>query len=405
MIVDRMIFDSIKNSMENFPCVFLWGSPNIGKTIIVEKLGKYSFVFTLNNKHHLQRIKADTDGFFSRCYKTVVLEDVQQFPQVLHDLERLMQKTDFPCGSFLLTSNASPMLLNYNAGEGSGYISCVNVGGFQLAETWKRPRSRLCDYIISRQPEKFHTLKCLYTHSELLLSCLTGSYPEPALNRLNRSFCHQWYSKQLHSLMDQQIKGFRREPQASLEQILYQLAQLSANGLPVENLSPRFSARTLKCHMKILEGTGLWRTLPTAPTITQCSENRAFGLVRDSGLLCHMLKIGSVKELESHDLFPAIWRSFIWEELLRGFSDRLVPIKVYCNVETHDSILFLEGSFGTVLIGLQTDWSLHSHRHISCTLEAKVSSYKNDCYGILFSLGTRIRQLSEKLFEVPVGCL
>ncbi|MEM7589322.1 MAG: hypothetical protein AAF320_04110, partial [Myxococcota bacterium] len=382
----------------------------IGKTTLIKQFGKSNFTFTLKNKDHFQSIKADTEGFFSRCYKTVFLEEIQQLPQTVKSFIKVSQKNPFPCGSFLLSSNFSPLLLGYSKEKIPNHMVCVEMGGFQLAETWKRPCSKLCDYITLGQPEKFHALKCLYTQQELLLSCLTGSYPEPALNRLDRSFCHRWHTKRLHTYINQEIGSFY--PQLKLPfftQTMYKLAQLSASTLPVESLTqkvPKISNNTLKRHVKILEGTRMWRHLSTYPAALQRKDNETFGLVQDSGLLCHMLKIASLEELENHPCFPAIWRSFVWEELLKGFLDRRIPIKAYSSV-THssESLLFLEGPFGLIPIGLQTDWGLRGRQHALHTLNTEVSRHKNCPYGILFSLGNRIRQVSEKLFEIPAGCL
>lgn len=409
MIVDRMISDSIKNLMRDFPCIFLWGPAKIGKKTIIKQFGKSNFRFTLKNIDHLRSIKADTEGFFSRCYKTVFLEEVHKLPQALDSLIKASQKSPFPCGSFLLSSSVSNLLLGHDKQKISNHIVCVNIGGFQLAETWKRPCSKLCNYIIAKQPERFHGLKCLYTQPELLLSCLTGSYPEPALNRLDRSFCHRWHAKQLQSYINQEIGNFY--PRLSLSpftRTMYQLAELSASPLPTTSLSQKItktSANALARHMKILEGTGFWRNLPAYPTVFAHRTNETFGLVRDTGLLCHMLQITSLEELENHAYFPMIWRSFVWEEILRGLSDRLVPVRAYSSAGPKGEVLlFLQGSFGTIPIGVQTHWGLRGRQDTLRALE-EVSSHNDHPYSILFSLGNRIRQISEKLFEIPVGCL
>ncbi|MEM7402596.1 MAG: hypothetical protein AAF310_01060 [Myxococcota bacterium] len=346
----------------------------------------------------------------ARCYKIVLVEEVQRLPELLDTLDSTSKKFSFRCGSFLFSSKISPELLEYDNQKKSNCITFINISGFQLAETWRRHSSKLCDRIAAGQPDKFQALKYNYTQQELMLSCVTGSFPEPALNRFDQAFCREWHTKRLQTYIEQEVMAIDTKLQPPIfKQTMRKLAQLSASSLPAQMLTrkiPKISHGTLASHLKILEGTGMWRNLAAYPDTSHDEEPETFGLMRDSGMLCHILKITSVSELEGHPDFPVIWRSFVWEELLKGFSDRLISIQPYhFTSQKGEPLLLLEGSFGKILVGVQTDPKPLDRHNILNTLNAETHNRAQYSYAIAITFGSRIRQVADKVFEIPVGCI
>jgi hypothetical protein len=110
------------------------------------------------------------------------------------------------------------------------------------------------------------------------------------------------------------------------------------------------------------------------------------------------------ERLQSHPLAGSIWESFVIEELLKNFHNRLIPAEpFFYRTSNHAEIeLILQGAFGTLPIEIKYG-TLTDHRRLR-TLELFVEEYHLP-FGLVLDNSSRPAWLSKKILQLPVGCL
>ena len=150
----------------------------------------------------------------------------------------------------------------------------------------------------------------------------------------------------------------------------------------------------------------MWRAIGDIEQNNKSEQERHSGWFRDSGLLCHILRVCSVDDLRLHKRFATIWRSFVCEELLKGFADCMVPVQaVSCWGRKLGADLLLRLPARHIAIAIPPPYAAGLWERDGAKLEHFSQTYGCD-YGILLGFGRRrARRLSTRVFEVPVGCL
>ncbi|MEM7495849.1 MAG: DUF4143 domain-containing protein [Myxococcota bacterium] len=408
IVVKRMVYDTIRSLTHRVPCVIIVGPNQIGKTTALQHTGRSSLAFTLANNWHYERIHKAPEAFLSRCYKPVTIDEAQRSPKLLASLSKLAKYASRTPGLVLASSCITPSLLTQVA-EHSSSLAVVDLGGLLLSEVWRRPCSKLCDIIAHGDIKRLRHLKVTYTEEELLLSCLTGSYPEPVLNRLDRAFCSRWHLARLQAYVNEDINHlFPQIDRARFSHTIRALAKASGSTFHPESLDVSSNKTPLPEHLEhiaLLEGTGMWRTVPDISVEDSPTTTLRSGWFRDSGLLCHVLRIRSESELRSHGHFAHIWRSFVCEELLKGFSDRLLQVRATSCWEKADGAdLVLHTSSEKVAVAIEASQTTRTQKRVADALGDFVRAHTCG-YGILMSMGRRVRKLGTGIFEIPAGCL
>lgn len=407
ILVKRVVYDTIRSLARRVPCVLIVGPNQIGKTTTLQHAGGSSLALTLANTWHYEKIHKAPEAFLARCYKPVTIDEAQRSPELLASLAKLAKSVSRTPGLILASSCITPSLLAQVAKDHSS-LAVVDLGGLLLAEVWRRPCSELCEVIAHGDPQRLRRLKVTYTEEELLLSCLTGSYPEPVLNRLDRAFCSRWHSARLRTYVNEDVNQlFPQLDRARFSHTIRALAKVSGGAFRSEDLDivpDKMSPAELPEYLALLEGTGMWRTVPDVVAEGSPTTNSS-GWFRDSGLLCHVLRIGSESELRSHEHFARIWRSFVCEELCKGFSDRLLQVRVAsCWEQAAGVDLVLHVSSGQVAVAIEASRATRARTRVVDALGNFVRTHKCN-FGILISMGRRVRKLDTDIFEIPAGCL
>lgn len=133
-------------------------------------------------------------------------------------------------------------------------------------------------------------------------------------------FFDSWFDNYFKTYIERDVRSlFPTLRLDSFKKFIKMLAQSSGDIINYSDFARSLdvSQPNIKKYMEIADGTFIWRTLNS---YTKNSKKNVIkmpkGHFRDSGLLCFLLNIHSVEQLQTHHSFGRIWESFVIEQLL-----------------------------------------------------------------------------------------
>lgn len=403
----RSALESIRYIAENFPCVTLLGPRQIGKTTLLKQLQPNSYCFDLEKQTDFSRISSDPDFFLESEKKPIVIDEAQVLPELFPALRVAIDFNRKQNGQFLISGSSSPKLLSGITESLAGRVALFELNGFSLGEFFSRPLSAFYSIISEKKPELLLNLRSAYSTEELWQACLLGGYPEIVLNPQDR-FRRLWFENYVETYIKRDIKNlFPNISSETFQSFIRMLASASGNQINFSNFARSLdvSQPTAKNYFRIAEGTFLWRYLESYHThATKRVLKMPKGHLRDSGLLCHMLRIHQIEDLKNNMHFGLIWEGFVIEQILKEFSNQLIKVvpSYYRTQDQAEVDLILEGPFGLLPIEIKVGFR---------TETKQLNSLKNfikehNCpYGIVINNSPAPAQLAENIYQIPAGCL
>ena len=189
---------------------------------------------------------------------------------------------------------------------------------------------------------------------------------------------------------------------------LTMLSQLSGSILNKNDLarSLNCSEVTISNYLEIAAGTYLWRSLGSFErSISKSIVKRPKGHLRDSGLTHFLLGIGNREKLLSNPKGGNLFESFIIEELLQGMvstSATQWQPWYYRTKNGAEVDLVLEGQFGVLPIEIK--FGVSNTKSDLTSLNRFVDVH-NLPFGIVINNSSEVKLLSDKILQIPAGCL
>lgn len=401
----RQAAASISHLLKQFPCVLITGARQTGKTTLARQVLPKSTVYDLEDDRDYDRIAFDCLFFLETRNQPIILDEVQHLEKLFPALKLAIDKMPEVNGRFLITSSGAPNLVEKLQQTLGQRLAIFELGGLQLEEAWQREPSYFYEILLTGNPDDLYCLTTEEKTDNLFNSCLRGALPVPFLNPgLARNWLEQYYRNYLDRDLQSHFPGLKTR---TFRTFLRMLASSSGYVQNASNLarSLKVSVPTVQKYLKIAETLNLWRRIPCYyDTGGKRVVKTARGHLRDMGLLNMALEIHNQDTLNSHVNLSAIWRSFITEELIKGFSSRLIAVKPYF-YKTHNQAeidLVLEGEFGVLPIDIKL--GLKTEPGKIRALSAFVRDF-NCKFGLVFNLSDKVAKINEKVIQIPATCL
>ena len=128
------------------------------------------------------------------------------------------------------------------------------------------------------------------------------------------------------------------------------------------------------------------------------------GHIRDSGLLHHLLHVGSLNQLQSNIIAGFWFEAFVIEEILKGLQDARISAEAYY-YRTHSGAgidLIVEGNFGVLPIEIKYGSTILGRQ-----LRAMTEFIQDHQLplGMIVNQADKIEWLTEKIIQIPAGYL
>lgn len=411
-MLNRNLSNKIKHCLSLFPIVALTGARQSGKTTLAKMVCPDWEYFDLERGTDLDALCTDFDFFFQQHPNGVIIDEAQLSPELFRELRGVVDADRKRKGRFLLTGSSSPELTRNISESLAGRIAQIEIGTLKMNERHQMPLPEI--YSIFQQPSETH-LEALREMSiplstdQVLNHFLKGGYPE-LVSQDENYFRSEWMEQYEQTYLNRDIR--RLFPGLNIQNYRRFLGMLSELSGTIINRSEvgrslNISESAVRDYLDIAQGTYLWRILPSLEqTYSKSVVKMPRGYLRDSGLLHHLNNTRDLDHLMRRPGIGSAFEGFIIEEIFQGLNAVESPRwkqAFYRNRGGAEIDLVLT-SPDNVRIPVEIKFGVSTRRAQLKSLTAFIEQ-ENCPYGIVINNAEKIQMLTEKIIQVPSGCL
>lgn len=293
-MIPRLAAERLRNLAAQFPAVLILGARQVGKTTLARTVFP-DFAYADLEAPRLRELFAEDAAFQigARNGAGVILDEAQAVPQVFAALRGIIDADRLRRGGFVLLGSAQPALVRGVAESLAGRVGILELDPLTVAEAGRAP-----------VPLPWQRL------------WLAGGFPDALAGDFR-----EWQEAYLRTYLERDLPqlGLEADPLFS-RRLLTMLAHQQGGLLNVSGLAGALgvSFGRVSRALDIFEQTFLLRRLP--PYFRNVGKRLAKSpkaYLRDTGLLHHLLNIGSMDELDAHPVRGASWETFVIEDMWR----------------------------------------------------------------------------------------
>lgn len=411
-VMKRAYESLVKEYLGMFPCVGIVGARQCGKTTLLHTLPETWKRFDLERGSDYEVVSRDPDLFLRLNESKIAIDEAQIIPEIFPALRVAIDASRAVPGRFVVTGSSSPHLLRSISESLAGRIGIIELSPLSWSEIHpsKKKNKAALDYLLDTSCPPKDIVNALTPNGSLRDVhdyWFRGGYPEPWLKNSKR-FSDVWTDQYIKSYLYRDIgRLFPQLNKARFRQFLNLLAGLSGTILNYSDIARTLSVSqpTVREYLDIAHGTFLWRKIPPFERNTMKRlVKHPRGYLRDTGLLHHLLRIGSLDALLSHPQMGRSWESVVVEELLRQLNSRGVSYgySYYRTSAGAEVDLILEGDFGLLPVEIKYTQTIYSRSLRSLKMFVKDHSCR---LGVVINNDTQPRLYKDNILGIPFAYL
>lgn len=407
--INRSALMTIQYLLRNHSGVVVLGARQVGKTTLAKKVIPDAAYIDLERDRDFDRVQPGPAAFLRGVEReSLIIDEIGGMPELIPCLRASIDSEPWKKGRYLILSSGAPGLEASLKKELGDRVVFFDLGGLHLEEAWSKEPSYLYEMILNGQPDALKSLVPEERSEDLFESCLRGSFPRAFTRRENGDDAVRWLEDYFRDFLKGDIQTYYPGLNVRVYHHFFKML-VSASGYV--NNSSNFSRSldisvpTIQKYQRLAEEAYLWRSIPAWPyNRGKRLVKMPKGHIRDSGLLNFYLDIEDQEALRSHVNLRAVWKSFIIEELLKGFQNRLIPVKTWF-YKTHNGAevdLILEGEFGILPVDIKL--GLKTPKGKIRAMSSFIREF--DCpYGIVINNSAKVKNVTPKVLQIPATCL
>lgn len=399
----------LKEYLAFFPCVALIGPRQCGKTTLLQTLPRGWRVYDLEKQSDFQSLSLDPDLFFRLNPDKIAIDEAQLRPELFSALRVAVDGDRQSTGRFVITGSSSPKLVRAISESLAGRIGIIEMAPFSFSEVRKELSPPFFQFLTDRVHVRdfIDELKPLGDIRDVHEFWFRGGYPEPWLKKSKRfhsTWMNQYVGTYLYRDVAKLFPGINENRFRLFVQIL---AGISGNVINYSDVARSLgvSQPTVRDYFEIVDGTFLWRTIPsyTRNTLKRVVKHPK-GYFRDSGLLHYLLRIPDTDLLATHPVMGRSWEGLVIEEIIRGLNATGAGFDYYYyrTGGGAEVDLILEGEFGLIPIEIKYTQTVPAKQ-----LRAMKDFIKDqNCrFGLVINNDECPRLYDEQIAGIPFACL
>ena len=284
----RALGPELLRAAKAFPALILTGPRRAGKTTLLRRLFPKATYVLLEDPDAVARFRADARQFIGELQPPVILDEVQNVPEIFDYLRARIDAHPSRKGQWLLTGSHEAPLMRGVTESMAGRAAVFTLLPLSLQESPK-------------------------------VSLLRGGYPEVLARPATASI---WFRSFVQTYLERDVRSVTAiRDLATFRRFLALLATRCGQVLNKSDVAASLgvSAPTIAQWIGVLELTGQIVLVPPF------FENLGKRLIKspklhfiDSGLVCHLLGIETIAQLERSPFLGALFEGFVASELLKA---------------------------------------------------------------------------------------
>jgi hypothetical protein len=291
----RLASARIQALAQHFPAVVVLGARQVGKTTLARATFR-GVPYVDLEEPRMRALFRDDPAFQieTRATPSLILDEVQSVPEIFSALRGIIDARRRTPSRFILLGSAQPSLVRGVSESLAGRVGIVDLDPLTATEVARGREKRPWEDV-----------------------WLRGGFPDS----LRSTDFREWWEAYLRTYVERDLPalGSGADP-ILLRRLLTMLAHQQGGILNASQLGASLGVahHTVRRYVDILEQTYLLRRLqPYFRNVGKRLVKSPKVYLRDSGLLHHLLNVGTLHDLEAHPISGASWETFVLEDLTR----------------------------------------------------------------------------------------
>lgn len=286
--VPRSLERQIKRASRAFGAVVLTGPRRSGKTWLLRHLFPRAQYFLFEDPDVISRFRADPQGFLDGVTPPVILDEIQNAPEVLNFVRSRIDAAPAKKGQWLLTGSQESALMQNVTESMAGRAAILQLLPMSYAESEK-------------------------------VSMLAGGYPEVLARPRDAAL---WFASYVQTYLERDVRAMSAvQDLPTFRRFMALAATRHGTLINMSDLAAPLgvSVPTIGRWLDILEATGLMvRALPFYENLGKRLIKSPKLYWTDSGLVCHLLGIQTKAELERSPFLGAVFEGSVAAEIIKA---------------------------------------------------------------------------------------
>ena len=347
MYYKRQLEDSFLKYSKEYKVLLLTGQRQSGKTTMLEQLIKREGIkrtyISLDTPNIRMLAKNDTENFF-KIYKTpILIDEVQNVPELFPYIKSIVDKTK-KNGEFWLTgSHVFKMMENVEESL-AGRVCNMHMSTLSLSEIYKYSGSAFTidkDELLKKyQERKKHNTNSVYNDIYL------GSMP--AIVAKEKTDKNKYYEDYITTYLDKDLRYMANKIDIfKFQSFIKILSSFTAQVLNVNNLSQmsEINVKTINNYLSILERLGIIFYLHSySNNLLKRAINKPKLYFYDLGLVTYLLDFENSNDVRKYNQFGALFENYVISEIMKSYLNvsKTPHIYFYRDIDNKEIDVILE---------------------------------------------------------------
>lgn len=341
-ITPRTLQSTLSLEANDYPLILIEGLPKVGKTTLAKaQFSDFDYV-DLSDIQSRSLATSHTADFFALHGKKLIIDRIELAPQVLQSLPVFDETRRIVLVGNLPEEVKATLKETHN-------LRVYHLMPFSQRE------------LQGQTAEPFAStgvvpLTITYPQSLFFETLRHGFMPRPMPSQSTRAFYDQWLS----TFFQETVMGVMKV--AKVDLFLLYLKALAHNNMKEINHSRlakecRISYATAIYWTQFLIDCGVLMEVPSLKLAQRRQVKRGKMVFTDTGLLCHLLNIGSADELLASEDYDKIFSGFVASEIAKGYAawGEVSPLYFYRDTAKKHVELLLKTPKGYMPVGFLSE--------------------------------------------------